>query len=194
MSGRQVWPKALLIGAICATAAAPAFFIQLNEPTHTLNTWKLLAKIGSLCGTMLFFWQFLLGYRQAVARRVTPDYLWTIRLHKLLGVRRDGDVDVVQIEMLGAMDFETLPFPGAGMTPGLGGDMTMTMGPMHVSVSGLIDFDPQAGELLVSEATIIMDMVQHMQGTVETPEGAKEVNTEIITRDMKVDTTVEVVR
>ena len=115
-------------------------------------------------------------------------------LHKLLGVRRDGDVDVVQIEMLGAMDFETLPFPGAGMTPGLGGDMTMTMGPMHVSVSGIIDFDPQAGELLVSEATIIMDMVQHMQGTVETPEGAKEVNTEIITRDMKVDTTVEVVR
>jgi len=112
-------------------------------------------------------------------------------LYRLLGVRRDGEAEVVQIEMLGAMDFETLPFPGIGAMPGEGGNMEMTMGPMHVSISGTIDFDPEAGALVASDASIIMDMVQHMKGTVETPEGVKEINTEIITRDMKVNSTVE---
>jgi predicted ferric reductase len=71
---------------IVGTALVPAFFIQLDEPTRTLNTWKLLAKIGSLCGTVLLFWQFLLGYRQLASRWVACDYLWTLRIHKLLGV------------------------------------------------------------------------------------------------------------
>ena len=78
--------KLAILGLLVATAAMPAFFVRLDEPTRTLNAWKLLAKIGSLCGTVLIFWQFLLGYRQAVARWVTPDYLWTIKVHKILGV------------------------------------------------------------------------------------------------------------
>ena len=78
--------KTLLICIIGATAAAPAFFIQLNEPSFRLNAWKLLAKIGSLCGTMLIIWQFFLGYRQAAARWATPDYLWLLKLHKRIGI------------------------------------------------------------------------------------------------------------
>ncbi len=78
--------KILLIGFIVATSAAPAFFIQLDEPTFRLNTWKLLAKIGSLCGTGLIFWQFLLGYRKAAAQWATPDYLWILKIHKWLGI------------------------------------------------------------------------------------------------------------
>ncbi len=69
-----------------ASAAAPAFFIRLDEATLVLNAFKLLAKIGSLCGTVLFFWQFLLGYRRAFARWITPDYLWIIRLHRRIGI------------------------------------------------------------------------------------------------------------
>ncbi len=78
--------KILLVCLIAATSAAPAFFIQLDEPSFRLNAWKLLAKIGSLCGTVLIFWQFLLGYRQAAARWFTPDYLWLIRLHRWIGI------------------------------------------------------------------------------------------------------------
>ena len=83
---RPVERKAFIIGLILITAATPPFFIQLNEATRALNTWKLLAKIGSLGATVLFVWQFLLGYRQAVARWLTPDYLWALRVHRLLGV------------------------------------------------------------------------------------------------------------
>lgn len=86
MSQRFSLRKAAILCVLAATSALPAFFVRLDEPTRALNAWKLLAKIGSLCGTVLLFWQFLLGYRQAVARWVTPDYLWTIGLHKALGV------------------------------------------------------------------------------------------------------------
>jgi len=86
MSKRLKQRKILLVCLIVVTSAAPAFFIRLNEPTFQLNTWKLLAKIGSLCGTVLIFWQFLLGYRQAVARWATPDYLWLIRVHRWIGI------------------------------------------------------------------------------------------------------------
>ena len=78
--------KILLVCLIAVTSAAPAFFIRLNEPSLQLNAWKLLAKIGSLCGTVLIFWQFLLGYRRAAARWATPDYLWVIRLHRWIGI------------------------------------------------------------------------------------------------------------
>ncbi|MBD3178576.1 MAG: hypothetical protein GF417_02700, partial [Candidatus Latescibacteria bacterium] len=86
MSDRLKLRKILLVCLITATSAAPAFFIRLIEPSLQLNTWKLLAKIGSLCGTVLIFWQFLLGYRQSAARWATPDYLWLIRLHRWIGI------------------------------------------------------------------------------------------------------------
>lgn len=78
--------KTALLAAVLATCLMPAFFIRLDEPTLQLNLFKVLAKIGSLCGTVLFFWQFLLGFRQAAARWVTPDYLWVVGLHKRLGM------------------------------------------------------------------------------------------------------------
>lgn len=77
--------KTALLLTIAVTSVAPVFFVSLDEPTATLNAWKLPAKIGSLFGAMLLFWQFLLGYRQAVARWVTPDYIWAIGLHKAIG-------------------------------------------------------------------------------------------------------------
>lgn len=78
--------KAALLLVIAGTSMVPLFFIRLNEPSFELNLFKLLAKTGSLCGTLLLFWQFLLGCRQAVSRWVTPDYLWVIQLHRRLGI------------------------------------------------------------------------------------------------------------
>ena len=112
-------------------------------------------------------------------------------LYRLLGVQRDGGADVVQIEMLGAMDFETLPMPGLPAMDGDGGGMQMTIGPMHMSISGTLDFDVDAGELVASESTVLMDMKQHMHGTVETPQGEQPIDMEIIMNDLKVVSTVE---
>ncbi|MDD3642927.1 MAG: ferric reductase-like transmembrane domain-containing protein, partial [Candidatus Krumholzibacteria bacterium] len=86
MGDRLGTRKILLVCLVAATSIAPAFFIRLDEPSLHLNAWKLLAKIGSLCGTMLIVWQFLLGYRQAAARWATPDYLWLLRLHRWIGI------------------------------------------------------------------------------------------------------------
>jgi hypothetical protein len=115
-------------------------------------------------------------------------------LYRLLGARGLGDRQVVQIEMLGALDFETFPLPAMAMmgSGGPGSGLEISMGPMHISISGTINFDPEAGELVASDAGVIMDMVQHTQGTVETPEGPQEVDLETIVRDMTVDSTVEV--
>jgi predicted ferric reductase len=87
LSSRQcLIRKAVLLVVIAVTSASPAFFIRLNEPSFELNLFKLLAKTGSLCGTLLLFWQFLLGFRQATARWVTSDYLWVIQLHRRVGI------------------------------------------------------------------------------------------------------------
>jgi predicted ferric reductase len=77
--------KILILCLIGATSVAPAFFIQLDEAAFTLNLYKLLAKIGSLTGTSLFFWQFLTGFRQALPY-AAEDYVWTIDLHKKTGI------------------------------------------------------------------------------------------------------------
>lgn len=47
--------KTGLLLLIVVTSVAPACFIRLNEVTALLNLLKLLAKIGSLCGTVLLF-------------------------------------------------------------------------------------------------------------------------------------------
>ncbi len=78
--------KAVLLCLITGTSLVPFFFLRLDEPSFFLNVFKLLAKTGSLCGTLLLFWQFLLGYRRAVAGWVTSDYLWVLQLHRRLGI------------------------------------------------------------------------------------------------------------
>ncbi|MGI5817768.1 MAG: hypothetical protein ACOX9R_06680 [Armatimonadota bacterium] len=120
-------------------------------------------------------------------------------LYRLLGSRVVNGVECAQIEMLGVMDFETLPTPGADAMPGVWGALDgveMTIGPMNVSISGTIDFDSVGGRLIASDASVIMDMTQRVKGTIPAPEGAQdvEVDMEIITHDMKVNSRVEVAR
>jgi predicted ferric reductase len=76
--------KGTLVAAIALTSAAPLAFVRFNEPTASLQIYKALAKGGSLCGTVLLAWQFLLGFRQAVGN-VARDLLWVLSLHKSVG-------------------------------------------------------------------------------------------------------------
>ncbi len=82
---RMVTRHRLSLGLlIVVTALAPAFFVRLQEPTTALNVYKLPAKIGSLVGTMLLFWQFVLGFR-GFPGPWFPDVLWQIDWHKRIG-------------------------------------------------------------------------------------------------------------
>lgn len=76
--------KIALFVAIAASSVLPLLFVRLDEPTTSLNIYKLLAKTGSLVGSVLVIWQFLLGFRGA-ASRVLIDLLWVIDVHKFIG-------------------------------------------------------------------------------------------------------------
>ena len=80
LRGRKI---ALLI-AIAVTSVLPLAFLRLDEPRFDLNVYKVLAKAGSLCGTVLIVWQFVLGYR-ALAGKVMVDLIWVVNLHKAIG-------------------------------------------------------------------------------------------------------------
>lgn len=75
--------KALLV-IIALSTVAPLAALDLREPTVGLATAKLLAKLGSLSGMVLFVWQFVLGFRGAVSS-VVKDLIWVVDLHKRLG-------------------------------------------------------------------------------------------------------------
>lgn len=115
-------------------------------------------------------------------------------LFRLADVRMVDGAQTAQIEMLGAIDFESLPMGGPGMMGGAedAGNLQVTIGPMHLSIVGTMDFDVEAGMVTVSQTTVIMDIVQHIEGTVTSPVGEQEqVNMEITTRSLTMDATVE---
>lgn len=76
--------KILLATAIAVTCLLPLLYVRLDEPSLRLNIYKLLAKSGSICGTVLLVWQFLLGYRGFIGKAL-PDLLWALRLHRGIG-------------------------------------------------------------------------------------------------------------
>jgi predicted ferric reductase len=76
--------KTILLLTIIITSAAPLLFVTLDESTVTLKIFKILAKTGAFCGTMLIVWQFLLGIR-FLAASLMPDLIWILKLHKNIG-------------------------------------------------------------------------------------------------------------
>jgi len=76
--------KLILITLIIITAAIPMFFVRFDEPSAKLQLYKFFAKMGSLCGSVLLAWQYLLGFR-AIAGKVICDLIWVLKLHKAIG-------------------------------------------------------------------------------------------------------------
>jgi len=108
----------------------------------------------------------------------------------MAGLENVDGVQCARIDMVGAMDIAELPM-GLGGGPGpLPEGMEMHMGPMHISIQGSSLFDPAAGKIVSVNATVLMDMDQHISGTAEGPEGPQQVDSEISVRDMLIDTTV----
>ncbi len=76
--------KMVLLVLLAVSAPLPMLFVQYEEPTTTLVVVKALAKTGSLIGTVLMVWQFILGFR-VVSTLFHKDLLWLVKLHERLG-------------------------------------------------------------------------------------------------------------
>jgi len=76
--------KLILIALIIITTAIPMFFVRLDEPCAKLQLFKFFAKMGSLCGSVLLAWQFILGFR-AIAGKLICDLIWVLKSHKTIG-------------------------------------------------------------------------------------------------------------
>jgi len=74
----------ILLVVVVMTAFAPLLFVPLDEPTPQIRFFKFVAKMGSLAGAVLMFWQFFLGFRGGVAKLI-PDLIWILGLHKRIG-------------------------------------------------------------------------------------------------------------
>ncbi|MBD3317624.1 MAG: hypothetical protein GF344_17685 [Chitinivibrionales bacterium] len=81
--------KRVLIALIALSSVSPLLFLNLHEETVYTSGAKLLAKVGSLCGTVLFAWQFVLGFRGVVSAILT-DLVWVVGLHRRLGQWASG--------------------------------------------------------------------------------------------------------
>ena len=81
--------KAVLLVLLGTSAAVPLALLRYDEPTAALTTVKVLAKTGSLVGTVLLVWQMVLGFR-VVSTLFHEDLLWLIRVHQHLGTGAIG--------------------------------------------------------------------------------------------------------
>ncbi len=77
--------KIALVVVIAATSVVGLFFVEYDEPTRWLAVAKFLAKTGSLVGTVLLVWQFLLGFRM-VSSWLCRDVLWGYMVHRIVGI------------------------------------------------------------------------------------------------------------
>ncbi|MFW6066507.1 MAG: ferric reductase-like transmembrane domain-containing protein [Planctomycetota bacterium] len=76
--------KIVLLVLLSVSAGVPLAFIRYNEPTAIQTITKVLAKTGSLVGTVLLVWQLILGFR-IVSTLFHRDLLWLVKLHERLG-------------------------------------------------------------------------------------------------------------
>ena len=76
--------KACLSALLVLTTVVPLGFLSLDEPTGSLQFYKLLAKTGSLAGTMLLVWQMLLGRVACLLRQACDDRLFADKAGKLV--------------------------------------------------------------------------------------------------------------
>jgi DMSO/TMAO reductase YedYZ heme-binding membrane subunit len=75
-----------------------------NQEFFWADLLSTSASVSGLVGTILLFWQFILGIR-VIVRYVTPDYAWINRLHLWLG--KYGVIVVFMHPILTSLSYNT---------------------------------------------------------------------------------------
>jgi hypothetical protein len=106
-------------------------------------------------------------------------------IYTLVGFETVGEVECAKIEMVGAMDMTMAVSP-----PTEGADLTVQMGPMHLSMHGFTYFDLEAGCVVSTEIDQIMELHQETQGQVKAGGETHDINMITTTEDFRTNTVV----
>jgi len=106
-------------------------------------------------------------------------------VYTLVGFETVGEVECAKIEMVGAMDMTMTVSP-----PTEGADLTVQMGPMHLSIHGFTYFDPEAGCVVSTEIDQIMELHQETLGQVKAGGETQDINMITTTEDFRTNIVV----
>ena len=117
---------------------------------------------------------------QAEAPGLTLTMLYTLADFETI-----EDVECAKIEVVGALHAAE-PFTISPSLPGA--DLNVAMGPMHVSMCGVIYFDPEAGCEVKSEMHTIMQMRQETRGELKRGDETLPIHTITTSKNFEMDT------
>lgn len=174
-------------GEIIDMTLPPAFEMSMGMSGTAFTRWLQMSQ-----GWQLVFPEepVRTGYSWANTGAMPPGEdeagaMDTTMVYTMSGMEEMQGARCARIEMAGVMQFDELPqeLTGAQAMPG-GANLTSEIGPGHISIQGTIWFDPEAGQVVETDAQMMMDMRQRTHGTVEGPEGQQEIDMETIMKGL----------
>lgn len=106
-------------------------------------------------------------------------------LYTLADFETIEDVECAKIEVVGALHAAE-PFTISPSMPGV--DLNVDMGPMHISMRGVIYFDPEAGCEVRSEMHTLMQMRQETRGEVKRGDQTHPIHTITTSENFEMNT------
>ena len=103
--------------------------------------------------------------------------------YKLAGFEDVAGSECARIELLGVMEIAgtlTMPLQAPNQ------EGTTKVGPAHFSISGTIWFDREAGQPLKMEVTMLLDVMQEVEGTVTVEEKTQDFHMQVELRDFEI--------
>ncbi len=107
-------------------------------------------------------------------------------LYTLADFETIEDVECAKIEVVGALHAAE-PFTMSPSMPGA--DLNVDLGPMHISMRGVIYFDPEAGCEVRSEMHTLMQMRQETRGEVKRGDETHPIHTITTSENFEMNTT-----
>ena len=114
-----------------------------------------------------------------------PTPMTMTMVYTLVGFETVGEVECAKIEIVGAMDMAMTIAP-----PAEAADLTVHMGPTHVSMRGFAYFDLEAGCVVSTEIDQIMKLHQHTQGQVKAGGETHDINMIMTQEDFRTNTMI----
>ncbi len=114
-----------------------------------------------------------------------PHDLALTMVYTLAGFETIEGVECAKIEMVGVLDAAE-PLTISPSVPGA--DLNVDLGPMHISMRGVIYFDPEAGCEVRSEMHTLMQMRQETQGQLQADDQTHPIHTITTSENFEMDT------
>ena len=122
-----------------------------------------------------------------------PAPMSATMVYTLSGFEDVAGAQCAKIDMVGAIDINELPqamMDAASAAAGAAGaNMSTRVGPGHMSLQGSMLFDVAGGRIVRTDATVYMDMMQRITGSVTANGETQQIDTMMDMRNFRIDTT-----